>query len=158
MEWFHGPYEIIQDVVTCWNSTWMMTKRFVEIRTAIEMVILEKQIETELSKSDWNTLEGIAALYSPFAELTTSVGSQKYPTLSALYASMRVIIRILSLFDVDRFPLLKKSFEYLRKETALTYASPPDVVLIALALDPKYKSLSLFQSLGTTATNDVNEF
>ena len=35
MEWFHGPYEIIQDVVTCWNSTWMMTKRFVEIRTAI---------------------------------------------------------------------------------------------------------------------------
>ncbi|KAK6963499.1 dipeptidyl peptidase 8 [Biomphalaria glabrata] len=64
------PHQLIQDVNTRWNSTFLMLKRLLEQRRAITLYCAENEKLSNLSPSQWSVGEKVAVLLQPFEEVT----------------------------------------------------------------------------------------
>ena len=81
-------HNLIQEVVTRWNSTFDMISRLCEQQAAIAAVLHVKcdLHHLELSPREWHELEDLVNLLGPFKSSTEVLSGQKYPTLSCLAA------------------------------------------------------------------------
>ena len=63
---------VVQDVVTRWNSTYMMLKRMLELKEEMVLYLMDKKnsIEYSLSSDDWELIEKIVELLEPFYDAT----------------------------------------------------------------------------------------
>ena len=78
----------IQDVVTRWNSTFMMLKRFVELQPVIRAILLDhdwqKKLDVRLTSADWTLMEKVVKVLEVFYEATLMLSSS-----SACYGTAR---------------------------------------------------------------------
>ena len=81
-------HNLIQEVITRWNSTFDMISRLCEQQAAIAAVLHVKRDlhHLELSPREWHNLEDLINLLGPFKSSTEVLSGQKYPTLSCLAA------------------------------------------------------------------------
>lgn len=89
----------IGDVSTRWNSTYLAWDRLLYLRDAIEELAAKlfrdrdsnvkkdgRQIKKiNLSDDEWNFMESLVTLLSPFEEATTLLGGSNYTTLSLMH-------------------------------------------------------------------------
>ena len=79
---------LVQDVVTRWNSTFMMLKRFVELQPVIHAILLDhdwqKKLDVRLTSADWTLMEKDVKVLEVFYEATLMLSSS-----SACYGTAR---------------------------------------------------------------------
>ncbi|XP_077283268.1 E3 SUMO-protein ligase ZBED1-like [Arctopsyche grandis] len=112
-----------QDVQTRWNSTFDMLKRIVQVKDAVIATVALLRPDLTLNEGDWEVIEEVLPLLSPFYEITVEISAEKNVTLS----------KIIILFDVQS--LLKKGMEDRFKdiEKNMLYAE-------CTILDPRFKT------------------
>ncbi|CAG8630275.1 3640_t:CDS:2 [Cetraspora pellucida] len=114
--------EPIRDIKMRWNSTFFVLKRLIQLRDAIE------QLENKrlLSEEEWNELEDLLKLLSPFAQSTKLIGGAQYLTLGMMLPTISLLL------------------SHIRQmKTSLTrWESPPIEAYFASYLDPQFKNLS----------------
>lgn len=85
---------LVLDVRTRWNSTFHMIQRGLEMSRAYNMTCMgipELNGHT-LTDDDWSTLQQIATLLQPFADLTAVLGGSHYPSLSSTIIGYNVLM------------------------------------------------------------------
>ncbi|GBP72840.1 Zinc finger BED domain-containing protein 1 [Eumeta japonica] len=71
-----------QDVQTRWNSTFDMLKRIVQIKDAVIATVAFLRPDLTMNERDWEVIEGVLPLLSPFYEITVEISAEKNVTLS----------------------------------------------------------------------------
>ncbi|XP_030765200.1 zinc finger BED domain-containing protein 1-like [Sitophilus oryzae] len=82
--------KVKQDVVTRWNSTYIMLDRLIAIKASITAVMssLPKAPEM-LNAEEWLILEDCICVLKPFDLMTTTLSGEKYVTLSSIIPLVR---------------------------------------------------------------------
>jgi len=75
------PKKLLQDISTCWNSTYYMLDRFVELEYAIRGTLrLLDNPPNGLTTDEWTIVKELIQVLRPFEEATNAVSGSKYMT------------------------------------------------------------------------------
>lgn len=77
------PKKLIQDCPTRWNSLYEMFQRFLELKEAVSLLLIEPGMDKEtgpLSSSDWEVIEVAIKLLAPCFEATVELSGEKMST------------------------------------------------------------------------------
>jgi zinc finger BED domain-containing protein 1 (E3 SUMO-protein ligase ZBED1) len=80
-----NPVKLKNDVVTRWNSTYLMFQRILEIQEPVEatIAVLKKPVES-LSAAEWEILREVCQILRPFELVTVEISSEKSVTASKI--------------------------------------------------------------------------
>ncbi|CAG8477855.1 8354_t:CDS:2 [Cetraspora pellucida] len=97
--------QIIADVPTKWNSSFLIWKRLLQIQGIISVMIanltLDSDLQTRkdgvclekinLTSDEWNAILLLTEVLRPFAEATELLGGSKYAMISFMYSAIAII-------------------------------------------------------------------
>jgi len=146
----------VRDVITRWNSTYLMLKRALLIRKGLDDITDFRDFRKyKIEKAEWKTMAEFTRFLKEFYVITTFVEGSKYPTLSSvvpLYNSLLVFLEKWSSEEKNSEEskaganaAIEKLTEYYEKLTP-TY-------LVATVLDPRCK-LQYFRRNGWETGDD----
>ncbi|MGI8582739.1 MAG: hAT transposon family protein [Chitinophagaceae bacterium] len=128
------PYsKLIMDVVTRWNSTYLMINSFVKNEKLLK-ILSETNTLTEL---EWLDIKKICNLLEPFYEITQIISSSKYPTIGFCYSIILEIENIINKFNDD--DKLKGYADLMKTKFLKYFSNVNDDYAIAMFLDPRIK-------------------
>ena len=94
-------HHLLQDVVTRWNSTFLMIQRFLLLQPVIRALLLDqdwqKKLDVNLSNNDWNLMEKVVKILEVFYEATVRFSSSSacisevIPTVTGLSVTLSVV-------------------------------------------------------------------
>lgn len=160
----HKCLQLVQDVPTRWNSTYLMIDRLLELKTALVVWQEENNIEYKISTEDWNKMKLLQLYLQPFFEVTTRLSAEKHTTLAMVHSFIRVLMKHLAkkvhhndiqvcditviycclltlTIDLQKYGDLSAFCEKIRKDLAKRWANIPNLALLSAILDPRFKSL-----------------
>lgn len=137
-------HKLIQDVVTRWNSTYLMIERLLEQKEAIVQVVKDTlphanaPVPTYLpSDGEWETIERLVPILVPFYDATVWLSGSSYVTISAVGPTVCELKKVLKVQGQDPAEIrrlkeavqskLKKYFDKESEESFLdecTYLDP----------------------------------
>lgn len=100
-------HKLINDVPTRWNSSYDMVQQFLEQQTAIEAVLLTKDVKKNakdvhfLSENDISAAESVIKVLGPIKTITTILCDEKTPTVSMIHPLKEMLIQQLKVSDDD---------------------------------------------------------
>lgn len=135
--------KLIHDVITRWNSTYVMLERYLEMESEISLVLVsESKRDNDLSDYEIDIVRDITKLLKHLFEMTVDISGEQYVTVSRvipLVSSVLILIEKETPFStiaVDLKRNLLKSFRErfsgLEKNNLFAYAS---------LLDPRFKKI-----------------
>ena len=133
-------HQLVQEVVTRWNSTLDMVTRLCEQQAAIAAV-LQNLHHLELPPQEWHNMEDIVKLLEPFKDAIEVLSGQRYPTLSCLAPILKDLRDKLAV-KADDSNVLKTAKKAMMKDFDDRYQDG-DVQLLmnkAAFLDPWFKN------------------
>lgn len=71
-----------QDVQTRWNCAFDMLQRIVQVKDAVIATVALLRSDLNFNERDWEIIEGVLPLLSPFYEITLEISSERNVTLS----------------------------------------------------------------------------
>jgi hypothetical protein len=74
-----NPWKLLQDLVTRWNSTFYMIKRFVKLEEAVRSTVA--LLDADLPKitlNEWCVIKELKIILDPFEDTTRVISGQKY--------------------------------------------------------------------------------
>ncbi|CAG8681270.1 7485_t:CDS:2, partial [Cetraspora pellucida] len=100
-------YQVIEDVSTRWNSSYLAWIRLKELRKVINYLVLMLPSELEqrdqlddeylklvnLTENEWQLLDSLILLLKPFYDATTIFSGSNYPTFNLIYPTMKLLIK-----------------------------------------------------------------
>jgi hypothetical protein len=137
------PKELIIDVKTRWNSTFLMLERALELREPLKDAMHEEEFHAyQLADQDWALLETISGLLVEFKRATNTVCTSAKPTLtSTIPVYNRVMkrvedfrgahVRSVTIVEATKAAMEKIKYYYLKSNRA--------IYSIATILDPRFK-------------------
>ena len=149
--------KLIQDVATCWNSSFYMMDRLLKLRIPVYGVIFDDEITKpadrtilDIRDSFWPVMENICPVLEPLAEVTDLLGRDDLPTGSTVYLLIHnIVTEVLKVSQNDQEvvkQLKEKIKNGLIKRFKLDLSGIPtdemltNPLLIATFLDPRYKA------------------
>ncbi|KAF7727689.1 hypothetical protein EC973_007245 [Apophysomyces ossiformis] len=86
--------ELILDFKTRWNSTYAMIERAMETRRAYNMTCssIAKLESYHLGEREWQVLQELHTLLTPFSEVTRILDGEQYPSLSSAVIGYNVLM------------------------------------------------------------------
>ncbi|XP_068120743.1 zinc finger BED domain-containing protein 4-like [Hyperolius riggenbachi] len=134
-----------QDVVTRWNSTYYMLKRFLEQKEAIisTLALVNPSLPT-LTLDEWDIIKAACEILKPFEEVTVEISADRYVTASKVILMARELQEtVLRLWDAalsNHGPVLAMmdtlSMEMSSRFHQMEYFRP---LAEATLLDPRFK-------------------
>ena len=89
---------LLQGVVTRWNSTYLMLQRFLGLQSVVRGILLDdewkKKLDANLTNAEWNLMEKIVKVLGVFYEATLRFSSSSaciyevVPTISSLLVAL----------------------------------------------------------------------
>ncbi|CAE6444320.1 unnamed protein product [Rhizoctonia solani] len=160
------PYEkksvknLILDIITRWNSTYLMLERALESSEAIDALTSHSKIKIyrpyALSPNDWAMIGMACKWLKFFRSALTRISGEKYPTLS--YSLYIYFVLITYVSELEKEPFVKENLGVLNAVQACMSklqefldksVKDSQYYYYAMVLDPQYKS-TLF-SLNTAS-------
>ena len=157
------PGKLSKDVATRWSSTLKMLTRLLQLRRAVNFALNEHDKDL-FSNAEWDLITEIIEVLTPFADAVRELEGEQYPTLSLLLPYLCMIIKFLdgspnaraagnpSRYDNQGrpfWPAFKPEAvnlkQRLRDELGVAgrYDTLHDATKLAMAIDPRFKSLGL---------------
>ena len=148
---------LIQDVKTCWNSSYDMLERFLYLQEPVKKLLEDEEWKDKITvkagnnagrpvkftNSDWKLIEKSVKVLGPFKEATLKLSSasacisQSIPTITSLLHTLKPSILI---SDHGVKDLKRRLRENLKRR--LGYIEESEIHSIATLLDPRYTFLS----------------
>jgi len=151
-----SPVELLPDYrPDCWWSTQEMLSRLLYLRKALEFLALNHKFSKGfewLSKKEWDALEALHSAWE-ILSIAHELLCQKLPTVSLVPMLIQIVGEDLSNADVSgvakaatqaMYKAWEERFE--KNFPASLFQSLPKIVYVAHALDPRFKSLEIFDS------------
>ena len=152
------PLKLIQDVSTRWNSSYMMVKRLLNLRVPVFAVLHDESVTKasdrailDMTDNNWKVLESILPVLEPFVDATEILGKEDSPTGSQVFVLLGSLFQTLNDSELDngvckdlksKIKLgLMKRFHVDASGTPNDSVVESSPLVLALALDPRYKSL-----------------
>ncbi|CAG8811984.1 16335_t:CDS:2, partial [Gigaspora rosea] len=146
--------EPIRDVKTRWNSTFLVLKRLLQLRDAVEQLARSLRrhpdfqqrkdgqtlSEKLLTNTEWMELEKLTLLLGPFAQTTKLIGGAQYPTLGMMLPTISLLFTHLyrmkeSLTSSNILNICHQIEDSMTKR----WEAPLMEAYIASYLDPRFK-------------------
>ena len=150
---------LVQDVPTRWNSTFLMLDRLVLLSNAV-MAVLDGEKDTsrlKLSGTQWDLAKEVVGVLKPLQMATTVLSMDTNPSPSCVYPVVHGLVnQHLVVRDGDSVPVRKlkeRVASDLEERFHLQPAEDADVHVawLASALDPRFKQLSFLSEQNTSA-------
>ncbi|KAM0001748.1 putative HAT dimerization domain, ribonuclease H-like superfamily, hAT-like transposase, RNase-H [Helianthus debilis subsp. tardiflorus] len=129
-----------QDIVTRWNSTYLMLDCALAYRRAYtRLALVDSSFQTSPSEEEWVRVEIITRLLKPFYEITTLFSGSSYPT-SNLYFHHVWRIRLYikkEMCNVDQ--VISGMAKDMKEKFDKYWKSYSMILSFAAILDPRYK-------------------
>ncbi|XP_028296828.1 zinc finger BED domain-containing protein 4-like [Gouania willdenowi] len=140
-----------QDVVTRWNSTFYMVKRFIDVKDPVisTLALINAPLST-LSTEEWEIAQETADILKPFEEVTVEVSAERFVTASKVILMARGLQRIVARHQ--RSPSvhepIKKLVDSLMSEMQKRFSKVEHIEKLADAtcLDPRFKKQAFVNS------------
>jgi hypothetical protein len=137
------PKELIIDVKTRWNSTFLMLERALELRELLKDAMCEREFHPyQLADQDWTLLETISGLLVVFKHATDTVCTSANPTLTAtIPVYNRMMKRVENFRDThaNSAAIVEATKAAIRKIKYYYLKSNRAIYSIATILDPRFK-------------------
>ncbi|BFZ13786.1 hypothetical protein BsWGS_16825 [Bradybaena similaris] len=160
-------HKLQQDVVTRWNSTYLMLARLLEVKDAIMQYHIDRPRNysgPKLTESDWGKIVKYTSVLGSLADATEYIGGEQYVTCSAVLPLEACLRRLLRVNDDDpgfiaRFK--NAAFDDITSRIEGIDALPK--LQMATALDPRYKKLTCLrrekhEAVWTLLSNEFKAF
>ena len=148
---------LVQDVSTRWNSTYLMLERLVRLRIPLYAVLHDRAVVKEkdakmleLSDHDWSVAEYLTVILKPLQIATQTMSGEYYPTLGNVYPIVVMLVNN-HLKDEDSESdyvpeSVKKCRRIIRESLVRRFCIGEEDILglTATALNPMHKKLSMF--------------
>ncbi|XP_037962432.1 E3 SUMO-protein ligase ZBED1 [Plutella xylostella] len=136
-----------QDIVTRWNSTYIMLERLLTLRQPICLALMELDRAPEnLSADDWTVIKDVLPILQPFLQLTEELSGDKYVTMSTivpLIRGLRLAIREASPISFIGQSLQISCVDYVTRRLGSIESNK--IVAKATFLDPRFKKAAFGQ-------------
>lgn len=128
--------DLIKDVPTRWNSTFLMLERAFSMKTVLDFMCSEKIEFNEYAIQDWNNVKLLIDFLQPFYEATVMLSIHEYPSI---YYVIPVIDSLLDhMQQFQNVNLLKNSVNaMIAKLNEYSSLIKTDLAEIATILDPR---------------------
>ena len=138
---------LVQDVVTRWNSTYLMLKRFLELQQVIRDILLDQEwnrkLDVTITNADWNLMEKVVTVLGVFFEATERFSSSS-ACISEVIPTITGLLVTLEVHEGDDHGV--KDFKKKLKESVVKRLGDKETSIqysLATLLDPRYKIKSL---------------
>ncbi|KAJ0825565.1 putative transcription factor/ chromatin remodeling BED-type(Zn) family [Helianthus annuus] len=134
-----GKY-VRQDIVTRWNSTYLMLDCALAYRRAYtRLALVDSSFQTSPSEEEWVRVEIITRLLKPFYEITTLFSGSSYPTLNLYFHHVwRIRLYIeKEMCNVDQ--VISGMAKDMKEKFDKYWKSYSMILSFAAILDPRYK-------------------
>ncbi|XP_063436604.1 E3 SUMO-protein ligase ZBED1-like [Mytilus trossulus] len=150
-------HELVQDVVTRWNSTQAMLSRLVEQRRTLTDILLDEKVTKKADSAvflpkdhEWELMNDMSTVLMDLSNVTTYMCSENSVSLSEVYPIVCGLIRrSLKVQDSDGV-IIRKTKDVISDELNRRY-QPNDKTacstpVIASLMDTRYKKLTFLSS------------
>lgn len=150
----------IQDVITRWNSSYLMLRRLLLLKEPITLVAADATMRPDtqrhhaknLRDDEWYLAQELTKILEPLAQATELWCGEKYVSISITYPVLSGLIKKL-VRSADDLPALSTFKDSVRGDLNRRFGfnSPgldKKVPVLASALDPRFKSLSFLSQDG----------
>ena len=154
------PLKLVQDVSTRWNSSYLMIKRLLHLRVPVFAVLHDDKVtktadrsQLDMTDANWKVLETIMPILEPFVQATEVLAREDTATASQVFVLLSSLFQTLDDNDQDNNTCrelkakikqgLMKRFHVDQSGTPTDEVVTSSPLALALALDPRYKSLKV---------------
>jgi hypothetical protein len=157
-----APLTVIQDVVTCWWSTYSMCEQLLHLRNILTVMHLDGDMRLFLTEAQWTVVKDMCDLLKPFMVAQRLLEGQKLSRSHSCcirsgavsWQQMQILCRHLklevsapscwqSLMFNDEFGTGEENTvatDYLAEDSRQSFKGLLKIVMIAMYLDPRTKS------------------
>ncbi len=141
------PKKLLQDVVTRWNSLFLMLERFLKLKNAVTLFLSDAGMDKDIGhfgSCQWEVIEEAVQLLRPCYEATVELSAEKFATGSKVIPITKMLMGWYATADREA------DFGSLKKELASKILSSlnkrfnmlEDVRILCMAtlLDPRFKN------------------
>jgi hypothetical protein len=145
------PKKLIRDVVTQWNSTYLMLRRFVELEGAVKttLALIDAEFLPVIPAKEWKFMKELIMLLKPFYDVTELMSGEKFVTLSLIIIVTNGLLNVYNeMKNSNRFGDLSTNFiENLREDitTRLGDLEASNTLIISTCLDPRFKGVGFIK-------------
>ncbi|KAJ0603044.1 putative transcription factor C2H2 family [Helianthus annuus] len=132
--------KVRQDIVTRWNSTYLMLDSALAYRNAYaRLALVDSKYKTFPSEQEWARVETITKFLKPFYNITTLFSGTSYPTSDLYFHNVWKIQKCIEdqIDNVDN--VLSDMAKEMKKKFDKYWESYSMVLSFAVVLDPRYK-------------------
>lgn len=160
-------HKLQQDVVTRWNSTYLMLARLLEVKDAIMQYHIDRPRNysgPKLAESDWEKMVKYTSILGSLADATEYIGGEQYVTCSAVLPLEAYLRRLLKVNDDDPgFIARFKNAAWNDITSRIEGVDALPKLQMATALDPRYKKLTCLrrekrEAVWTLLSNEFKAF
>ena len=148
--------EVIIDCSTRWNSSLDMLERLVKLRWAIGAVLSDPNVTArnnaatlKMSDENWLLAQAVVPVLKPLKQVTTMSSGQKYPSLSAVYPQLYIVLKHVQAVQPGDSLAVKQCRSAITDELRRRYYPYGYSTLNApkaTVFDPRYKLLKFFEA------------
>ncbi|KAF2881962.1 hypothetical protein ILUMI_24210 [Ignelater luminosus] len=134
-------HQLVQDVMTRWNSTYYLMERLLEQKRAVSLYITDHESLNNLTPSQWELMEQCIKLLKPFEEIT-KITSSSVSCISEVIPHVVTLLKYLGKEETaDRTLNLLTMRSTLKVELEKRFDfDDNDKYLVASFLDPRFKT------------------
>ena len=133
-------YQLINDCITRWGSTYEMLKRFLEQQQAICAMLLEDGDNRALmpSTDEISTMEELVKILEHFYQATEIFSGELYPTIGVVYPILNRLLTVLLVTDSNDKDITKKIKEKIKQDLVTRYRGDEieNILQVSMYLDP----------------------
>lgn len=141
---YSSTLNVIQDVVTRWNSTYEMFERILHLKTPLSSALSESNYDVHLNVSDWQIISNTCDILKRFKEITIEISSEKSVSISKVVVLSKALINYCGQLK-NKYPgssVTTKFIDVLTNQVVSRFEKYEWNILYAEAviLDPRFKN------------------
>ena len=153
-------HHLIQDVVTRWNSTFLMFQRLLEQRWVVYAVLLDERGSQSqykylhLKEEQWNLMEQMVTVLEPLQIATTALCETEIVSCSLIYPVINGLLKKHLVPGESDLPTVKRFKEVVAQDIERRFnvsVKEQNIAIFAAILDPRYHQLK-FMDYSTRKT------